>query len=71
MTKDNDCSLEQKFNPHHIMIWLKNMSETDEAFKCVSVVPFGDMCFIHPKDMPKDKAIAILKKYCKVYANDD
>ena len=47
--------------PIDVINWIKKMSNL-EFFKNVAVIPFGDMAVIHPKNMPKDLAIKILKK---------
>ncbi len=52
--------------PIDVINWIKQMSNL-EFFKNVAVIPFGDMAVIHPKDMDKDKAIKILKKYWSVH----
>ncbi len=56
---------------NQVIGWLKKVSDMEtEFFKSVSVIPFGDMCFIYPKDMEKDKAIAKLKNIGECIVND-
>ena len=52
--------------PIDVINWINRMSNL-EFFKNVAVIPFGDMAVIHPKDMDKDKAIKILKKYWRIH----
>ncbi len=52
--------------PIDVINGIKQMSNL-EFFKIVAVIPFGDMAVIHPKEMDKDKAIKILKKYWRVH----
>lgn len=54
--------------PQYVVNWIKQTSERTEFFKNVSVLPFGEVCLIYPKDMPKDKVIQKLNKYWRVYS---
>ncbi len=62
---END--LEVFDRPIDVINWIDRMSNL-EFFKNVAVIPFGDMAFIYPKEMNKDKAIKILKKYWRVHS---
>jgi len=62
-----ESELEIFDRPIDVINWIKKMSNL-EFFKNVDVIPFGDMAFIYPKDMDKDKAITILKKYLRIYS---
>lgn len=53
--------------PIDVINWIKRMSDL-EFFRNVDVITFGDMAFIYPKAMDKDKAIKILKKYWRVHS---
>ena len=53
--------------PVDVINWINKMSNL-EFFKNVSVVPFGDMAFVYPKGITKEKAIKILKKYWRVHS---
>ena len=53
--------------PIDVINWITRMSNL-EFFKNVAVIPFGDMAFIYPKNMDKEKAIKILKKYWRVHS---
>jgi len=53
--------------PIDVINWINQMSNL-EFFKNVSVIPFGDMAVIHPKEMDKDHAIKILKKYWRIHS---
>jgi len=61
-----ESELEIFDRPIDVINWIKQISNL-EFFKNVAVIPFGDMAVIHPKDMDKDKAIQILKKYWRVH----
>ena len=53
--------------PIDVINWISRMSNL-EFFKNVAVIPFGDMAVIYPKDIDKDKAIKILKKYWRIHS---
>ena len=61
-----ESELEIFDRPIDVVNWVNKMSNL-EFFKNVSVIPFGDMAVIHPKDMDKDTAIKILKKYWRIH----
>ncbi len=61
-----ESELEIFDRPIDVINWISKMSNL-EFFKNVAVIPFGDMEVIHPKEMDKDKAIKILKKYWRVH----
>ncbi len=61
-----ESELEIFDRPIDVINWIKQMSDL-EFFKNVAVIPFGDMAVIHPKDMNKEQAIKILKKYWRVH----
>ena len=61
-----ESELEIFDRPIDVINWINRMSNL-EFFKNVAVIPFGDMAFIHPKDMDKDQAIKLLKKYWRIH----
>lgn len=67
-TKLNNGKVEVYDRPQDVINWIKRMSEKTEFFKNVAVIPFGNMCFVYPKDMTKEKAIKMLKKYWEIHS---
>lgn len=61
-----ESELEVFDRPIDVINWISRMSNL-EFFKNVAVIPFGDMAVIYPKEMTKEKAIKILKKYWRVH----
>ena len=62
-----ESELEIFDRPIDVINWISRMSNL-EFFKNVAVIPFGDMAVIYPKDMDKDNAIKILKKYWRIHS---
>ena len=61
-----ESELEIFDRPIDVINWINKMSDL-EFFKNVSVIPFGDMGVIHPKEMDKEDAIKKLKKYWRIH----